>query len=101
MSDLFDYRAETHARRTDPKTSHVAAIKAEPVAKAHCALILAHLKAIYPSGATVEEIGKATGLLPHKVGKRMSDLQNARHARPDETKTLSSGRSGRVWRAVP
>jgi predicted ArsR family transcriptional regulator len=100
MSDLFTYEPAQHARKSDPETSHEAAAKAEPLAHRHCGLILAHLKAIHPGGATVEDIAKATGLLAHQIGKRMSDLERANHAKAWEARKMSSGRSGRVWRAA-
>jgi hypothetical protein len=63
--------AQPAARRTDPETSHQAAVKAKAFAGRHAAAILEALRA-GPAGQT--EIAKRCGLLPHQCGKRLSEL---------------------------
>lgn len=95
MSDF----AHTHARTTDPHTSHMAAEQAEGLANAHRDLIANWLASISPGGGTVEDIASGTGLDHVQVGKRMSELDAEARAYCMGQKPLSSGRKGRVWYA--
>jgi DNA-binding MarR family transcriptional regulator len=81
------------ARRTDPPTSQQAARRA-PV-RGHAARVLEALRA-GPAGQT--EIGRRTGLLPHQVNKRLSDLEKVGLA--ELTGRLVEGGKEREWRVV-
>lgn len=84
------------ARSTDPGTSQEAAesaVKSGMVA-AHCDLILGALVAHGPMCAS--EIADATGLLPHQVMKRLSDLGRKQLAAPTGDKIGGQ----RVWAAM-
>lgn len=59
------------ARRSDPPTSHAAAAEAGGLAQRHRRQILAALLE-GPAGQT--EIARRTGLVPHQVGKRLSEM---------------------------
>lgn len=88
----------THARRTDPITSHMAAEQLSQFAGSHCDLILAALKQHGPMIA--DEIAEVTGLLPHQVLKRLPDLKDKELAIPRGDERLSmAGRFERVWAA--
>lgn len=63
--------AQPAARRTDPETSHQAAVKAKSFAGRHAAAILEALRA-GPAGQT--EIAARCSLLPHQTNKRLSEL---------------------------
>jgi predicted ArsR family transcriptional regulator len=93
--------AHTHSRRSDPATSYAAASLFELAASEHQRLILAHLRRIYPHGATLDEIADATPLDKWAVGRRMKELEQKKLAQPSgEVRALKSGRMGRVWRYV-
>jgi predicted ArsR family transcriptional regulator len=98
--DLLDF-TRTHARTTDPQTSHDAAKSAVGLAAAHRAKILGYLKSISPSGAIYQDIASAVGLEPHAVARRLPELQQAGLARPlDATAVTRSGRQARLWAAA-
>lgn len=84
------------ARSTDPGTSQEAAeaaVKSGMVA-AHCDLILG---ALNERGAmTANEIAHLTGLLPHQIMKRLSDLNRKNLAMPTGDKFCGQ----RVWAAM-
>lgn len=84
------------ARRTDPHTSHVAALLAAPVVKHHQAAIVAALKQ-GPAGAS--EIAYRANIAPHQVGKRLSELQRAGLiVETGEVVRSHSGRPEREWK---
>lgn len=86
----------THARSTDPITSHLAALQATQFAGTHCDRILACLKAHGPM--TVDEIAERAGLMPQQVNKRLPDLQKNGKALPSGLVGVSaSGRLERIW----
>lgn len=98
-SPLLDW-ATTHARRTDPETSHAAAARSHELARLHHVMIYARLCEVFPVGLTYEEIADGIGLEKHCVGKRMIELERHGHARTEGERMLSSGRRGRIWIAV-
>lgn len=84
------------ARSTDPVTSQEAAessVKSGMVA-AHCDLILGTLRA--RGAMTASRIAYFTGLLPHQVMKRLSDLGRKQLAAPTGDKFCGQ----RVWAAM-
>lgn len=84
------------ARSTDPGTSQEAAesaVKSGMVA-AQCDLILGALVEIGPMSAG--EIASWTGLLPHQIMKRLSDLGRKQLAAPTGDKFCGQ----RVWAAM-
>ncbi len=94
----------SHARCSDPDTSHIAATKARTFIKGHAALVLEALRTYGPM--TVDEIAVGTGLQSQQVNKRTADLQEAGLIAVatafghDMTRPSSSGRPARVWCAV-
>lgn len=84
------------ARSTDPGTSQEAAesaVKSGMVA-AHCDLILSALELLGPMCSS--DIAQTTGLLPHQVMKRLSDLGRKQLAAPTGDKIGGQ----RVWAAL-
>lgn len=101
MSDYYPASTEAlplfaMARRRDPSTSHAAA-KVAPV-RSHGERIVAALRL---GSAGQSEIGARCGLLPHKVNKRLTELQ--RLGRVELTGREVQGLSGcmeREWRVT-
>ena len=90
------FEPRSHARRTDPGTSHEAAALVKEFASGHCAVILGALRSYGHS--TIDEIAKRTELTAVQVARRLPDLQKAGKAEPTGEERLSaSGRSERVW----
>lgn len=81
------------SRRTDPATSHAAAAKAASVAPSHRNIIMDALRHFGP--LTQYGIEHHTGLLAHKVGKRLVELERLGLAEP--TGEVEQG--CRKWRA--
>jgi len=80
------------ARNTDPATSHAAAdfLRTSGTRTSHQMLILDVVRRL--PGLTVVEIAVQCGLNDHKVGKRLSDLANARKiSRGDERQVGNLG----------
>lgn len=96
MDDDF---ARTHARAGDPETSHEAAAKAPSLARQHQRVILDHLFSIAPRDANMEEIGDATGIEKHAIGRRLSELFRDGLIMPVSRRTMRTGRDGRTWQA--
>jgi len=86
--------AMTHARTSDPDTSHAAAESAVQFATTHKGRILAELKR-RPSGASW--IADALGMERGQVNKRLADLRNDELASTSGTIESRSGRRERVW----
>ena len=84
------------ARATDPSTSHEAAQQAvaSGMVVAHCDLILAALVA--HGSMTADELAYFTGLVPHQIMKRLSDLGRKQLAAPTGDKIGGQ----RVWAAM-
>lgn len=91
--------AHTHARTTDPHTSHKAAAAAKGLAGAHRDLIIGWLGSLSMNddGRTIEEIAAGVGLTHVQVARRMSELEADGRATWSGERLLSSGRNGRVW----
>lgn len=99
MTQLAIDFAASHARRSDPRTSHDAAKAAEKFAASHAGRILECLKRHGPM--TVDQIAARVGLLPHQTNKRLPDLQARSLAIPlDRTEPSASGRQERLWIAL-
>ena len=95
----IEFASVTHARRTDPDTSHDSAGRVREFAGGQCADILLRLRRFGPLGA--EQIAAIIGIDAYAVRKRLSDLEHAGLAYPfSETRKTASGRSERIWRAV-
>lgn len=91
--------AITHARSTDPATSHEAAAAAERFAKSHCGLIYQCLLERGP--ASKDEIAERTGLTGVQVDRRLNDLLKRELALPTSLLgTSKTGRRERIWTAV-
>jgi predicted ArsR family transcriptional regulator len=96
MTDLF---AHTHARASDPATSHAAAASASLIAPTQCERILACLKRYGP--ASKDEIAAKTGLTGVQVDRRLPDLKAQGKALPSPVISKSaSGRDERCWVAT-
>jgi predicted Rossmann fold nucleotide-binding protein DprA/Smf involved in DNA uptake len=83
------------ARSSDPETSHAAAAQAVGLATRHQRQILA---ALLDGPAGASGIAARCGLLPHQIGKRITELAKA--GRIVETGRLvasASGRGEREW----
>lgn len=88
------------ARRSDPATSHVAAARAEPIARRHHAAILAALSKT-PAGATIHEMKILTGIDHVAVARRMSELEREGLVRRTGGERPSpAGRPCCVWEVV-
>lgn len=70
-NDLFDF-SRTHARNSDPDTSHAAATKAPTLATVHRAMILRILRRY--GGMTAAEIASRTPLDTHQINRRTGEL---------------------------
>lgn len=68
-------QALRRARRTDPESSHAAALKAARFADSHAGRILAALEVICTG--TAEEIARQAGLTVVQVDRRAVELQRA------------------------
>ncbi len=91
--------AQTHARTTDPETSHEAAERALEFALGHADRIHACLQAHGPQ--TKDEIADRTGLSPVQVDRRLPDLRKAGRAFPTgDVRQSHAGRAERVWSAA-
>ncbi len=87
----------THTRRADPVTSHKAAADAGYRFGSHKAKILLAMRYMPPM--QFEEIAWKTGLKDSQVWKRLPDLEREGHVVAlTETRLLSSGSEGRLWR---
>lgn len=85
-------------RRTDPPTSHAAAREAVGLRSDHQRRILEAL-ALGPAGAS--GISARCGLVPHQIGKRISELAKAGSiVETGRTVRSSSGRGEREWRVA-
>jgi predicted HTH transcriptional regulator len=84
----------TRARRTDPMTSHAAAIKAVAFSASHAGQILAVLKKDGPRSP--HELSQVLGLTVVQIDRRLPDLKAKGLARPTG---IDRGPS-RVWEAV-
>jgi len=91
--------SHTHARTTDPFTSHEAAEQALSLSDRHRWIILAALKEY--GAMSKDEIANVTDLNGIQIARRLPDLEKANLARPTgETRTSESGRQERVWECV-
>lgn len=98
--DLCEPDPRTLARSGDPATSHLAAQRTTEFAPAHRERILAALRRFGRAGA--EQLGAATRLEPYSVRKRLAELKGQGLAEPTgDERTTITGRTERVWRALP
>lgn len=91
------------ARRRDPHTSKIAALRATEFAEHHVDVIRAALK---QGPATIYELAERTGLDHVAIARRMVEMQVTGMARvrrkadgSPETRQGKSGRPCRVWEA--
>lgn len=96
----IDFDAKTHARRSDPVTSHAAALKAIHFAAGHKGRILAALKQHGPRSPA--ELAQLIGLTIVQIDRRLPELAKEGLAR---VVTLDDGavmvKDGcRVWSAT-
>ena len=99
MNQLTLTFEHTHARRTDPITSHMAAARAVRFAGGHAATILTCLQDFGP--ATADEIAKRTHLNSVQICRRLPELEKVGDAMPTGRMRLSpSGCSEREWKAA-
>lgn len=90
---------ETHARKTDPHTSHEAAARIHEFAGAHCDRILECLQRFGPLNK--DQIADHTGLSSVQVDRRLPDLRKKGLANPTgDVRPSHSGRPERVWQAA-
>jgi predicted ArsR family transcriptional regulator len=91
MQLALSFTPETHARKTDPNTSKLAAERLG-FAESHCGRILACLP------GTLDELADRTGLSSVQIARRLPDLQKAQLAVPSvHTKLSKAGRQERIW----
>jgi hypothetical protein len=97
---LFDdLDPHTHARATDPETSHAAARSIASTAKHHVAQIARVLRTL-PDGGTKDELAARLPFGEHEVGRRLPDCEKAGVARRrGDTRPGCSGRACEVWEA--
>lgn len=88
------------ARRTDPATSHAAAVRAHSLASVHQTKILAALK---DRDGQIYEIAERSGLTHVQVARRLPDLTQGkpRIRLTGEERVGPTGRGCRVWELVP
>lgn len=90
------YDPTTHARSSDPATSHASAAAATSFVGTHCDRIIAALTTHGPM--TKDEIASRAGLSPVQVDRRLPDLMADGRASPTGDIGQSfSGRPERVW----
>lgn len=90
---------EPRARRSDPSTSHEAAVSAKELQAQHCRTIVSALKRFGPSG--VDRIAALTKLTNYQTSKRMVELERAGLIKLTGEKVQSlAGRAQREWIAV-
>lgn len=77
------------ARRTDPISSHDAAVRAEPRAATHAGVILACIR--QTPGLQARDIARATGIDAYIVRKRTADLRNWGYARNQSADRIGRG----------
>ncbi len=98
IKDLFGDDLFAMARRTDPLTSHLAALDANRrINEDHKLVLLAHAK--YRQGLTDFELAGLYGRQQTSLGKRRGELRNAGYieATPDK-RPAPSGSAAIVWR---
>jgi predicted ArsR family transcriptional regulator len=99
MHAVSEFEPRTHARATDPETSHAAATSVAEFAGSHCDRIIACLKLYGP--LTKDEIATRTGLTSVQVDRRLPDLERQGLAEPTGgTRPSHAGRAERIWRSV-
>lgn len=95
----IDFTARTHARSSDPATSHAAAARITEFASGHCGKILAALKAHGPQSP--QQLADLVGLNQFQVCRRLPELQKSGLAAPTGVLVETvSGRHERVWVAL-
>ena len=93
---LLDLLAEPLARRTDPSTSHSAAVQARELAAHHQLVIVACL-ALYGANGK-DGIAALTFLTGTQVARRTSELNKIGRIQPTGRTVLSTaGRKEREW----
>lgn len=86
------------ARRSDPQTSHAAALAAETFAGKHASAIFAWL-ADHPAGGTKDEIAAGTGIDAIAVARRIAELRRAAGVYDSgDTRRTPTGRAAIVWK---
>jgi len=88
--------AITHARSTDPETSHKAAGAARALAQQHQQMILRAMSDV-SGGMTISDLAALTGLDKHAVARRMPELERDGCVYWSGERPMPTGRKGRVW----
>lgn len=89
------------ARRTDPDTSRLAALKNEPRRGTQRAKLLYAIVARGSRGATAEEAAREAGIRLNAASTRMSELVRGEHIiATDERRETSGGASAIVYRSA-
>lgn len=92
------------ARRSDPKSSHLALVRASKFQASHANMILGGLRRHGP--ATAHELEPLIGLTVVQIDRRIAELRRAglvRHYASQGmpvTRTSASGATGSVWEAT-
>ena len=90
----------SHARKTDPETSHAAAESAQGIAADHCRTIL-HTLGWNSRPLAVEQLEALCGLTKWQISRRMSDLKKAGKIEESEERHRNqNGRSAIKWKIV-
>lgn len=91
----------THARTTDPSTSHEAAASMRSVAHTQRLYILEYLGKCGERGATADELDTALGWRVGRAGRRLGELLKAGLVRvAPTTRETATGRQAQVY-ALP
>ena len=99
MNESF-LEAVPRVRRTDPGTSHEAAVMAGSFAKDQQSRIRATLvrnKELGGGPMGAEEIGQVLGIEPYAIRKRLSELMRDGFVTPVGERRTKSGRTERTW----
>lgn len=92
------------ARRSDPKSSHLALVRAAKVQQSHANIILGGLRKHGPS--TAHELEPRIGLTVVQIDRRIAELRRAGLVRHyvsqgmPVTRTTAAGSTGSVWEAT-
>lgn len=99
MNESF-LEAVPRVRRTDPGTSHEAALMAGDLAKSHQDRIRRLLVENHESGLPAlgaEQIGYVLGIEPYAVRKRLPELMRDGWVTPVGERRTKTGRTERTW----
>lgn len=95
QGDLIDLMQAPRARRSDPRTSHLAAEGAKKFQRGHAKIILDALRASGPM--LPEQIATQTGIAYHAVCRRLKEIEQAGLVLRAGTALNKAGRPCTLW----